>query len=493
MNSSVKEIAVYRNGCFISRTGTVKLQKGRHSVVFDTLPQTLDPSTLTLSLPENLSGSNVQVEFLDEEKRDEILADLNRQIKTVRNRIEAKNSQIEMWKSNADFSSRQSLDIEEMSSYIEKLPERLEKIYLEINDLEEELKDLQKQLKEKEKEANTVLVKADVEAGEDGEYPFAVRYLDHNAGWYPAYEIHTSEDNDLNILLKGKITQNTSEDLSQVKVRLYSGNPAVSGDIPILEPARLNFYVPRPRMMGGGAMMKASMSMNMAMDMAAPEEAMDEEVMLADVSGTYGTSVKEDTMTEYELSGLWDVSSGKEISVDIETKTVPCRYHVVAIPKLDDCAYLAAEVDTSSIEELLATNTKVYHKGTYIGEIWLNPDLNEEKYDISLGRDESIRLRRDQKKKYTSNVLLKNQKKTEYEYELKVTSAKNKTCSVTLIDQLPISMDKTITVEIDDISGAKKEEDTGKLTWEFELEPSAGKAFTLAYTVSWPKDRQLNI
>ncbi|MBQ2582836.1 MAG: DUF4139 domain-containing protein, partial [Erysipelotrichaceae bacterium] len=147
----------------------------------------------------------------------------------------------------------------------------------------------------------------------------------------------------------------------------------------------------------------------------------------------------------------------------------------------------------SSIEELLATNAKVYHKGTYIGEIWLNPDLNEEKYDISLGRDESIRLRRDQKKKYTSNVLLKNQKKTEYEYELKVTSAKNKTCSVTLIDQLPISMDKTITVEIDDISGAKKEEDTGKLTWEFELEPSAGKAFTLAYTVSWPKDRQLNI
>ncbi|MBQ2582528.1 MAG: DUF4140 domain-containing protein, partial [Erysipelotrichaceae bacterium] len=146
MNSSVKEIAVYRNGCFISRTGTVKLQKGRHSVVFDTLPQTLDPSTLTLSLPENLSGSNVQVEFLDEEKRDEILADLNRQIKTVRNRIEAKNSQIEMWKSNADFSSRQSLDIEEMSSYIEKFPERLEKIYLEINDLEEELKDLQKQL-----------------------------------------------------------------------------------------------------------------------------------------------------------------------------------------------------------------------------------------------------------------------------------------------------------------------------------------------------------
>ena len=219
----------------------------------------------------------------------------------------------------------------------------------------------------------------------------------------------------------------------------------------------------------------------------------DEEAPMYDVSSSYGTSTKEDTMTEYELSGLWDISSGKEISVDIETKTIPCRYHVVAIPKLDDCAYLAAEVDTSSIEELLSTNAKVYHKGTYIGEIWLNPDLNEDKYDISLGRDETVRLKREQKKRYTSNVLLKNQKKTEYEYELKVTSAKDKTCSVTLIDQLPVSMDKTITVEADNISGAKKEEDSGKLTWEFELEPSSGKTFTLAYTICWPKDRQLNI
>ena len=230
MNSIVKEIAVYRNGCFISRSGTVKLQKGRHNVTLDILPQTLDSSTLTLSLPETLSGSNVQVEIPDQERKDEILGDLNRQIKTVRSRIEIKNSQIEMWKNNADFSSRESLDIEEMSSYIERLPERLEKILQEVSDLEEELKDLQKQLKEKAKEANVVLVKADVEAPEDGEYPFAVRYLDHNAHWYPAYEIHTSEDNDLSILLKGsmqnstrKTTPNISAAFTIIEAFLKSG------------------------------------------------------------------------------------------------------------------------------------------------------------------------------------------------------------------------------------------------------------------------------
>ena len=123
----------------------------------------------------------------------------------------------------------------------------------------------------------------------------------------------------------------------------------------------------------------------------------------------------------------------------------------------------------------------------------MEPDLSKDSYDVSLGRDESIRLKRDQKKKYTSNVLLKGQKKTEYEYELKITSSKNKSCSVTLMDQIPVTVDKSIVIDEVTLSGAKKEEDSGKLTWEFDLGPSETKSFSLAYNISWPKDRKLNI
>ena len=493
MKSIVKEIAVYRTGCFISRNGTVNLHKGHNSIVLDTLPQTLDQATLTLSLPEDLSGSNVQVQRPDQEWKEGITEELEHRIKEISDRIDIKKAQIEMWKTNADFSARESLNVDEMSSYIEKLPERLESIYTQIGELEKEQKALNRQLKEKKKDANVVLVKADIEAPKDGDYPFALRYLDHNAGWYPIYEIHTTEENDLSILLKGMITQNTQEDLSRVKVSLYTGNPMASGDIPVLYPNKVDFYQ-EPQFNGGRMMMKAAMSMNYAVDEEAmAEPMMDEDAAMRDVAPVYGSSSEEDTMTEYELSGLWDIASGKEISINIETKNVPCRYHVIAVPKLDSCGYLAAEVKTADIEELISTSAKVYHKGTYIGEVYVDPDLSKDNYDISLGRDESIRLKRDQKKKYTSNVLLKGQKKTEYEYELKITSSKNKSCSVTLMDQIPVSTDKSIVIDEVALSGAEKEEDSGELTWEFDLGPSETRTFSLAYNISWPKDRKLNI
>ncbi len=62
-----------------------------------------------------------------------------------------------------------------------------------------------------------------------------------------------------------------------------------------------------------------------------------------------------------------------------------------------------------------------------------------------------------------------------------------------LRDQIPVSRDKTITIEARELSSGKLEEETGKIEWEFDLEPSQTKTFTLAYDVSWPKDKDLRI
>ena len=110
-NSIVKELAVYRNGCFIKRSGTINLSAGKQTVVIDRLPQSLDSSTLTLSLPENVSGTNVQVEFLDAKQKEEITKDIQQKINSINNNIELKKTQIEMWNRNADFSAKHSLNI----------------------------------------------------------------------------------------------------------------------------------------------------------------------------------------------------------------------------------------------------------------------------------------------------------------------------------------------------------------------------------------------
>ena len=104
-----------------------------------------------------------------------------------------------------------------------------------------------------------------------------------------------------------------------------------------------------------------------------------------------------------------------------------------------------------------------------------------------------IRLKRAQKKQYRSNVLLKGQTKVEYEYEIEIRSLKTKDSALTLKDQVPVSDDKTIAVEISQISGGKFNEEIGEVVWDFELPANETKTITLSYSVAWSKDKQLNL
>ena len=485
--SIVKQVSIYRQSCFVKREGSIKLQKGKQNIILDTLPNTIDKTTLTVSLQEGVSGSNVQVELLDKDKQEEITKDVQSKITKIENKINIKNNQIELWNKNSDFSNHNSFDISQMSSFIENLPNKLETVYEEIEVLNKEKAELLKQLTEKQKLANAYQIRIDIEANQDQECIYEIKYKDDNAYWYPRYEIHTSDDDQLSILMKAGIVQNTDEDLKDIKIRLLSGNPSLSSDIPVLYPKKLDFFEPRVFMNMAGAAKASMMQMDTAM------EVLDEEVSMSKVANVVAQTKMDDTMMEYELDGTWNIDSNKELNALLQEIKVPCKYHVIAIPKLDDNAYLAAEVNINDIENILNTNATVYHKGSYVGDIYLNPDYNQEKYDISLGKDESIKVKRTQKKKYTSNVLLKNQKKTEFEYEISVNSSKNDKCLVSLIDQVPLSQDKSIVVDIDNISNANLNQDTGKLTWDFELDPKQNKVFNIAYSISWPKDKQINI
>lgn len=500
IKTDVKEVSLYRSGAFVKRYGTLDLKEGKQTAVIECNSDSIDPTTVRMSLPADVTGTNVQVELLNNDQKYELLHELQQQITDLTKKIETRTTQLELWTTNADFSNKESLSIADMSEYIEKLPERLEKIQKEITDLELQKTQLNKQLTQKKRDANCYVVTVDVEAAKSGKYPVEIRYFEHSANWNPVYEIHTEDDNDtLSIRLKGEISQGTNENWKQVKVVLFSGNPSVSGTIPELTPNRVNIY--QPQIFKTAAYAGNARGMARAMDYAVEEEVAEadyEAPMMAmaapmnDVVTASAVVKQNDTMMEYELTGLWDIKNDNKATADISTETIPCNYHIVAIPKLDDAGYLAAEVKTTDIEEILQSTANVYHKGAYLGEVYLNADMTKDTYDISLGRDESIRLKRNMKKKYTSNVVLKSQKKTEYEFELKIASTKNKSCKVTLSDQIPVSMDKSIVVEHTNISGGKLDEETGEIKWNFELEPSGTKTFNLAYSIAWPKDKMIN-
>ena len=495
IHTDIREVALYRGGAYITRTASVDLHQGKQTITIEGLTPTLDPSTISVSVSERVKGSNVQTRRLSGDEQEELRKELRRSLEQIENRIAIRNSQIEIYNRNTDFTQKENISLSDMGDYIAALPEKIEKIQEEIQELEEEKKKLRKKLDDKNRELQAYRVDVDLECEEDGSYPVSLRYFDPNATGSPPSEIHTREDDSLTIRLKARIAQHTIEDWNQVALRLFSGNPSISADLPELAPQHIDFYRPRPAYKNSAPRMMMAMT-----DMAAGSaRAMDEDVEMCEEEATTeirfdaAETVENDTMMEYSLKGLYDVSHLNEISVDLTSSDVACRYHVIAVPKADSYGYLAAEVKTADIEEIMNTNAIVYHKGTYLGNISLSPDPSKDSYDISLGRDEGVRLKREQKKKFRSNVLLKGQTKIEYVYELEVSNARLQSSEITLIDQIPISDDKSIVIERNEISKAEYNEENGELKWDFTLEPSASRTFTIAYSISWPKDKTLNI
>ena len=60
-------------------------------------------------------------------------------------------------------------------------------------------------------------------------------------------------------------------------------------------------------------------------------------------------------------------------------------------------------------------------------------------------------------------------------------------------DQVPISTDEGMEIEIDELSGGKLEKESGKIEWKVKLKPGEQIKKKIAYTVKIPKDKKVNL
>ncbi|MBQ1447779.1 MAG: DUF4139 domain-containing protein, partial [Erysipelotrichaceae bacterium] len=125
----------------------------------------------------------------------------------------------------------------------------------------------------------------------------------------------------------------------------------------------------------------------------------------------------------------------------------------------------------------------------FTGDVCIDPDLTKEEIEITLGKEERVHVSRKETKHKTSNVLLKGQKVTEYAYETKVANLSDEQIKITLKDQIPVSQNKEINVDVIELDGSKPDEETGIFTKELTIAPKQSETVKLSYKVAWPKDK----
>ncbi len=485
--------SIYLSGGVIQCRGTVPLTVGQQSVLISAMSTESDTSSVKVAMPSWVKVNDVQTVYLDDEETNQQLKPLKDAIGELENRITINKDLATLWKTNADFTAKQSSQVADVVDYMEKLPGRLEKLNRETAELNDQLSEKKKQFNEKKEELGRPLIRVSLVSDRQQDVDYEISYREPGISWNPFYEIHSNETEGVYLRLRGKIIQHYYRQLKNIEIVLLSAQSSNGGNVPVLYPQYANFRAEMARKAKYAYSANMVMGAAAAMDMAVAEEALEDTAEMPAFSNFTAQVSQNDTMMEYDLSGKWTLDQNSEVICDIEEKKVEGRYHIVTVPKIDEGAYLAYEVNTSDIDEILQSYAVVYHNDTYLGNVYINADLTKDKYDLSLGKDELVKVKRNQKRKYTSQMLLKGLSKTEYEYEIRVSNNKNKACDITVIDQIPVSTEKTITIEPKELSGGELKKETGEIRWNFQLDPSSTKAITLGYDVSWPKDKKINL
>ena len=323
-------------------------------------------------------------------------------------------------------------------------------------------------------------------------------YLVPSAGWTPMYNIKVENTNKpVNLDYKGKIYQNTGFDWRDAKITLSTGNPTRDNNRPIMNPkfvdftyyAPLNSYDPAPK-----KPMQMMEKSNMAMDLGRDGDGVNEPYREGIDAFDYGVNVKEnDINVEFEIDITQTIpSDGKEHIVGIKTFEVPATYKYHVVPKLDPAAFLLAKITDYGKYNLLAGNANIFFEDMYVGQVAINPNTSGDTLLLSLGKDDKVVVKRTKLVDKTSSKIIGQNKKETYAWETIIRNNKTTNVEIEILDQVPISKQKEIEVELLEYDGAQYTEDYGKLLWNITLKPNESKKIKLVYSIKFPQDKTIS-
>ncbi len=200
------------------------------------------------------------------------------------------------------------------------------------------------------------------------------------------------------------------------------------------------------------------------------------------------------TSVEFKINIPYSIlTDGKQASVQIKKEEIPAYYEYYCVPKIDQDAFLTAQITDWESYDLLSGEVNLFFEGTYLGKSYLDVDNLEDTLNISLGRDKNIIVERTRQKEFTKKQFIGNKRTDSRAWEIEIRNKKKQPINLVVEDQFPISTNDAIEVDRESYDGAKLEEDTGKLVWKMNLAPADKKTLNFKYSVKYPKKQRLQL
>ena len=518
VDSKITKVTVFLRGAQIERTGSKLVDAGISKIRFSYLSPDIDPNSIKVRGTGAITILSVThgIDHLREGRTHARVKMLEDSIKMIEKKISLNNifslALDEEWKmivAHKQVNNNMGFDIEDLDDLAIYYRESLKNIAIDKQKLTQKnfsLREVQSKLRRQKDELNAKWNKAtseiivEISSKSRSAARLNLSYVVPNAGWIPNYDIRIKDSNGpMTLNYKAKVYQNSGVDWEDVSLKLSTGNPMKNATQPIIYPWRLSYQEDY----------QEGLYRNDKTDFKRyyAEEDGAEEIMLVP-AGVKTLEENKDALTlsnftqispsqvntAFEIGIPYSlVSDGKHRDVSIQSYELPAEYRYFAAPKLDPEAFLLAKVAGWDKLNLLPGQANIFFEGTYTGKSIINPSSTNDTLDLSLGRDPAIVIKREKIEDFCKAQTIGSNKTETTGIKITVRNTKSIAITLDLMDQVPISSNKDIEVEITEISSAKQDEKNGYLNWEVKLEPAEAKTFIIKFAVKFPKDKRLNL
>lgn len=522
--AKVQSATVYFNAAELSQTATATLPAGASEIVIKNVAVNLNENSVQIGAPSGVTVLSVQFtnnyisEYDTDSKspalkivRDSIVL-VQKEIQKVNNTINSENKTIQLLDKNQQISGVNSgLNVTELMKMVDYYKNKQIEIANNINTLSEKQQKLNETLRKlnnklevnanKEEKTSSGKLILQVMNQNAGVIPFDISYLTNNATWTPFYDLRAeSVTAPINMMYKAQVVQNTGIDWKKVKLTLSSGLPNQNNQAPILsswflanqtylEEVVVSGYASRSKrnQIQGSVAKVSKEQLSESMDMPSP-------ILEKSSVSNYTTVAENQLNVSFDIDIPYDIlSNGKIHSVSLKEIKLPATYKYYAVPRVENEAFLLAEIADYSKYNLLRGEANIIFEGMYVGKTFIEPNQTSDTLNLSMGRDKKVSIKREKVADKSGTKFLSAKKEQTFTFDITVRNNKKEAVELLLKDQYPLSTNKEIEVELLQSDGAKVNTETGILTWQLQLKPNENKKFRISYKVRYPKDQNLNL
>jgi uncharacterized protein (TIGR02231 family) len=525
VNVPVKSVILYLDGAEVSQTKNVTVNAGRTMVIFTGLSPKLISKSIQVNVNNGASVLSVsdKINFLAGQKQSPRVKQLRDSIEMYNDVLaqinydyDAYNKEKTMLAKNESIGGQdKGLSIVDLKLAADYYRVRLKDINSELFKLDKKQVKTQQAVNKMNSQLNEVIGDAQLPTAEIAVLisstsktlvDIDLKYVVKESGWVPSYDL-ISEDINKPVLLKykAKVYNNSGVDWNDVKMKISSADPLKNASKPDLAAWYLNFstqsnyagYYKNDNMVNNAP----AAAYNQQKSIAQEQTLYDEENQ---VKGQKGKIKQLPKATEEiqvsELSAEFDIkqnysipSDAKPYLIDVTSYNLNASFQYYSVPKVEKEAFMLARIAGWEDLDLIEGQANVYLAGTYVGQSYINTRSVADTLDLSFGRDKKIQVTRTKLKENNSEQTTGTTKKVSYTYEIMVKNNHKSPIQIEIEDQLPISQNSEIIVDVKEISKADRDEATGKLKWKLSLAPDETKKIILSFSIKYPKAKAVEL